>query len=447
MPQHPEDSQPEAAVAPPGATAQSAADDAPLIRIADESPVSKHISVEIAAGQVDRRFADSYRDLRHRADVRGFRRGKVPRAMLRKLYASAVARDVERELISQTLPKVMERYGAGAVGEPHIESQPVHEGKPFRYEIQLEQRPELQLGELSDLAVTRSSAVVEEPAIDGVLDKLRRERAVPVEYPPETLAATGDWVVAKLTASCEGESVNIHSEDEVHIELGAGKLMPELEEGLLGARSGENRTIRVPLPDNFSNPQLAGKELEFHASVLALQRREPPELDDAFAQDLDFDDLAELRRAVREDLERNQDAGVKLALRRDLVDALIERIPFEIPPRLLAESIRRRAEMLRGMGGRGTSSDGTRLEESLRAPVERSIRESWILSAVAAQHGLEVDAREIEENAARLAATQDQSSEPASRERFIEIARSQLLEGRAVEFLLARATVTEAEQD
>lgn len=424
------------------------------LEVREEGVVTRWLEVEVAPAQVDAAFARAYRGLARSARVRGFRPGKAPVSVLRRLYGPAVAEDVERELVSETLPTALERSALEPVSEPSIDASPPAEGGAFAYRARVEVKPPIELGEVAGLRAQRPSAAVSEADVERELETLRQRHATLVEEPEDTAAATGHFLTVDFVGRIDGEPFEGGRASDHSVELGEGRLIPGFEEQLVGARSGEERIVRVRFPDDYASPALAGKDAEFTVVVRAIRRREVPALDDEFAKDLgEFESLEQVRARVGETLAASRERRARIELRRSLLGALIERVPVEVPANLLRERLHRRlhsaSHEMRERGVRAELVDRqlAQWEEEWRPAVEREIREQWLLQELARREGLVLDDAELDERIGRLA--EEQGADPARLRKayrehdMLEAVRAQLLEDKAFEFLLAAASVEE----
>jgi trigger factor len=294
--------------------------------------------------------------------------------------------------------------------------------------------------------------VVRPDDVERELEALRQRHAALVEEPEATEAAPGHFLTIDFTGRIEGQPFEGGSGRDHTLELGAGNMIPGFEEQLTGVRVGEQRTLRVRFPDDYASPALAGKDAEFDVRVVSLRRREVPALDDEFAKDLgDFAELEQVRARIHETLAAARGRQARLGLRRSLMDALIERTPFDLPPGLVRERLHRRlhaaAHELEERGVRRELVDRQlgQWEEEWRPAVEREVREEWLLQEVARREKLAVDDTELDERLARIAEEQGGDAarlRKAYREAgALEALREQVLEEKALEFLLATATI------
>jgi trigger factor len=418
----------------------------------------KRVTVEVPRRRVDQIYNRAYKDLAKGAQVRGFRRGKTPRSVLQRLYGAALAEDVERTLVQETLPEVLQNRALFPVSEPQIEADLPREGETFRYVAQVEVKPPIELGDLKGLLARRPVETVSEEKVDEALENLRQRQAALVEEPADAAAVEGHHITIDFVGSIDGEVFEGGTGNDVTVELGSGQLLPDFEAQLVGARAGEARAVRTAFPEDYGEESLAGKNAEFAVNVNALRRREVPSLDDEFAKDLgDFDDLDALRARVRGDLESARGREVKQALRTSLMDSALERIDIPVPPRLVEERLRRRIassqqDMVRqGLPESLVHNQSASWAESWRPAVVREIREAWALAQVAEEQNLEIDDSEVDARLGQMAEEQGVDAALLRKEHrehgLLDAIRVELSQERAVEFLLREATVEESNQD
>ena len=423
------------------------------VSMTETSSVIRTLEVEVDAKRVRKAFDRAYRDLGRRVRVRGFRPGKAPRSVLEKLYGAAVAEEMQQTLVSETLPEAVDQSGVVPVSEPAIDAEALEEDAPFRYRASVEVKPEISLPDVKGLPARRPAVEVGVEDVEEELQGLRERRAPLLDEPEGTAAAPGHTLVIDYSGTIDGEPFDGGSAVGATLELGTGRFIPGFEEQLEGATAGEDREIRVSFPEDYGAAHLAGKEALFAAHVARLQRRDLPELDDAFAKELgEFETMEDLRKRIRADLLEAREHGAKAELRRTLMDALIERTAFEVPPGLLERRLEQRLAMARQQLGSAFPEDelNQRLiewRERWRPGAERDVREMLLLEAVAREVGCEVEDSEVDERIEQTA--REQGIDPARMRQaygergMLEAMRAQMVEDKALEFLISEAKVEE----
>jgi len=421
------------------------------VRVSETSPVVRTLEIEVSAKRVTRAFDRAYRELGRQARVRGFRPGKVPRAVLERLYGASILEDLERRLVGDTLGEAVAQVGIQPVAEPAIEAQPPADGSAFRYSARIEVKPALALPAVRGLPAVRPPTEVRFEEVEEQLETLRQRHAPLVEEAEGTAAARGNVLAIDYVGRLDGQAFEGGTGQDVELELGTGRFIPGFEEQLEGARAGDDREVRVRFPEGYANAELAGKEVVFQVHVAAVKRRALPELDDEFAKDVgDFSTLADLRARIRSDLEAARQREADGAVRRSVLDALLARTPFDVPPGMVDRRLQRRLSAAHRQLEKSVPHD--ELHQQLdrwavewRPLAEREVREALLLEAVATQEGLTADDAELDARLEAMAA--EQGVEVAKLRKayqeaeLLEAVRVQLLDEKALALLAREARI------
>jgi trigger factor len=418
----------------------------------EETPVRHRIEVTVEASRVDREFERAYRDLGKRSRIKGFRPGKAPRSVLERMYGPSLAEELEDTLVRQTLGEAIEQTGLEPISEPSVDATSPRPGEPFRYTVRLEVRPAIELPELEGLPARKPAVRVDESDVDRELERIRLRNAPVVEEPEGTAAAQGHVLSIDFVGRIDGKPFEGGSGRGVELEVGAGQFIEGFEEQLVGARTHEDRQVTVRFPDDYANRDLAGKEAVFDVHVGELKRRQVPALDDEFAKDLgEFESLAALRDRIRADLALMRENFAKVALRRSLLDALLERTRFEVPAglveRQLERQLRQAAERLEGAPEDAARAQLGRWQEEWRPAAERDVRGMLMLDAIASARALEPAPEALADEIEQMAKSQGVSAarlqQAIGEDAVRRMARSRLREEMALDFLAATAKVEE----
>jgi len=433
----------------------STAADASVRAVAsDESPVSRRVEVQVDAKRVRKAFDRAYRDLARTTQIKGFRRGKVPRKVLERVYGATLAEEMQRTLVRETLADAIEQTGLEPLSPPSVDSEPPRQDEEFRYTAHVEVRPEIELPELAGLPAKRPSVAVSDEDVTREVERLRERHAPVIEEPPGTEVETGHVLSIDFVGRIDGEAFEGGSGRDVELEVGSGRFLPGFEEQLIGARVDDDREVHVTFPEDYGNAELAGREAVFQVHVGEVKRRQLPELDDEFAKDLgDFETLEELRTRIRQDLLEMRENAARSALYRSILDALIERTEFDVPPGLGERQLERRLQdaarrfQEAGLDDADLEGELARLREQWRPAAVREVREQLLLDAVARSQEIAVEDAEVDARLERMAAERGVSA-ARFREAFGQgvaesLARNQLRDERVLDFLAAGAKVEE----
>jgi trigger factor len=420
----------------------------------EQTAILHTIEIEVDASRVRKAFERAYRDLAKQVRVKGFRPGKAPRSVLEKLYGASVAEQLEHTLVSDTLGDAIEIAGIQPVSEPAISA-----GKPapdasFKYTASLEVSPEIELPDLNGLPAIRPEVSVEEAEVDERLEELRNANAPLVEEAEGTALARGHTATIDFVGRIDGEIFEGGTGQGVPLEIGGGRFIPGFEDQLTGAQAGDDRDVRVTFPEAYGNPEVAGKEAVFAVHIVDVRKPQVPELDDEFAKDLgDFDSLEALRTRIRADLEAGQERESKETFRTTLMDALLERMDFGVPPGMIDRQLQNQlANAHKRLEGQldhdAIHAQLDRWREEWRPQAERDVREMLALQAIAKKQEIEVadddvDAK-IDEMMGDAQGHDARLREARQDEQLRAALRHQLQDEKVLDFLASAAKIEES---
>jgi trigger factor len=420
----------------------------------EESPVAYSIAVAVDAKRVDKAFDRAYRDLGRKVKVKGFRPGKVPRSVLEKLYAPQMAEQLEQSLVSETIGEAIEQSGVEPVAEPAIEaSEPAAVQSDFNYTVRIEVKPKFELPDLDGLPAVQPAIDVSDDEVAAQLEEIRTRNAPAVEEPDDTAIENDHIVTLDFVGRVDGEAFEGGSGQGVDLEIGSGSFIPGFEEQLVGAKSGDDVEVNVTFPEEYGNAELAGKDAVFACHVAAVKKKQIPELDDEFAKDLgDFENLEALKDRVRSDMVATQERESKQVLRKSLLDALVDRTAFPVPPGMVDRQLEHQLQSAhkRMQGQIPHEAIHQQLEqwrEEWRDQAEREVREMLLLEAVVSEHEIAVTDEDVEAKLGEMAEQQGISAEVLEKaygdDQLKRTLRAQLLDEQALAFLAGKAKVEE----
>jgi trigger factor len=362
----------------------------------------------------------------------GFRPGRAPRAVVKQRFTKEAKDEVVKNLIQHALEHAVADHDLHVVGSPSIDDLSVGEDEPMRFKASLEVLPEFELKEYKSLTLTKRVERVTDEDVEGVLERFRQSAAefVPVEDRP---SRDGDFVSVNLAGKfIEPPEEEDLKSDDVQIEIGGNNVQSEFSENLRGVKADEVREFRVKYPDDFSSQGLAGKTLDFTATVVAVREKEAPELDDEFARDFgDYENLQQLRDKIRENLVATAEARAESRLRDEVVERILEDYDFEVPSSLVepqaAERTREFAYMLMRNGVPPQTIKEINWEERMneaRPQAARDLRLSFVLNRIGEAEGVQVSRAEVD----------------AEVERMVQRAQAERMGGEPADHLRARLT-------
>jgi trigger factor len=397
-----------------------------------------------------------YQDLRKNAEVKGFRRGKVPLSILKGFFRGKVESEAARKLIEETLEPTLKEKNIKPVSIISVDPQTVESGKPFTYTAEVEVPPDIQINDYKGMKLKKVVHRVTEQDVDKRIEELREQNARLTPIPETRGAQSGDLILVNISATFEGKEVRELTVTDYHLELGRDFYLPDFDSRLYGMKEGEVREFTVEFPQDFVRANLQGKTVDFEVALDDAKERVWPELDDDFAKDLGkFDTLEDLREEVRKDLTSVYEDRAINAMRDQIIDHLIEQHSFEIPESMVEAQIDNivEASLLRfvraGLDRERLRTAAKPYREKARPDAERQVRSGLILGAIGNQEGLEIAPEEMQEGVVKRASQVDMSPDEYKKaleagdrlEAFVV----SLLEEKVFEFIEANAEITEEE--
>jgi trigger factor len=303
-----------------------------------ELPESRvRVDAEVPSAEVEASIDRAAKSLGKDMRMPGFRRGKIPPAVVvKRVGREALLDEAVRASLGRWYVDALEDSGVHPVGDPdlNLAEELPGAGEPLTFSFEIGVRPTATLGDYKGLEVGRSEPEASDEAVQAELDQLR-ERSARLDTVEEA-AASGDFVVMDYVGSVDGEPFEGGEGTDQMIELGSGRLIPGFEEQLEGASAGDERTVTLSFPDDYGAEHLAGKAAEFAVTVKEVKRKALPELDDAFAEEAaGFDTLDELREDIAGKIRETAERQAEAAYREAVLDAVVDKAAVDVPEALV----------------------------------------------------------------------------------------------------------------
>jgi trigger factor len=367
----------------------------------------RQLKVVIGAAELEQRLSARLDELKGRARIKGFRPGRVPKEHLRKVYGRSVMAEVVQQAVAETSREALSQreerpafQPTVALPEDEAEIDKIFAGtSDLAFTLSFEVLPKFELMDFSKIALERPVAAVTETDIDKSIERIR---AANLRYRPKDGAAeTGDRLVIDFTGSIDGKPFEGGATEDAPIVLGGGNFIPGFEEGLAGARAGEEREVDATFPENYPEASLAGKAAHFAVKIKEVGAPETPPLDEDFAKSLGLESVDKLRETVKQRLEQDRASASRLKLKRALLDALNECHSFDLPPTLVDNEFQAIWQQVmadlerskRSFEDEGTTEEKAR--QDYRDIAARRVRLGLILSEVGARNPITVTDEEV----------------------------------------------------
>jgi trigger factor len=380
------------------------------IQMENLSDIKRKLQIVVPSTEVTEEFNRVYKDLGKRVKVKGFRPGKVPRSVLEMYYKKQVQDEVSDALVRRSLTDALKEKDLTAVGFNWPEPlPPVVSGEDFRYQVEVEVPPEFTVENYMGLKIEDQQVEVTDEMVTARLEEIRQNNAMLEPITESRGAMEGDFVVLDYQGYFAGEALTEAKAENTYLEIGAGKFNLDFEKNLIGLAPGQESRFAVDLPQDFFNPLLAGKVIEFHVKVQEMKQKVVPELDDAFAQSLggNFQTLADLRQVIREDIIKVRERERQGRLEEQALDQLTAAHSFEAPPSLIRQEqegiLRDQVHFMQSQGLNLEGMDMEKMLERLKPKAERRVRVRLIFDKIAAQENVALEDGELEAGLAQIA--------------------------------------------
>ena len=372
------------------------------------------LTIEVSPEELEGALQHAYLKNRKQITIPGFRKGKVPRQIIEKMYGpSFFYEDAVNELIPSAYEKAVDECELELVSRPEVSIVQIEKGKPFIFTAEVAVKPEVELGQYKGIEVEKQDTTATDEEVDKEIDKERESnsRSITVEDRP---VQDGDMTVIDFEGFVDGTPFEGGKGTDYPLTIGSGAFIPGFEEQLIGAEIGKETEVNVSFPEDYHAKDLAGKPAVFKCTVKEIKVKELPELDDDFAQDVsDFDTLEEYKADVRKKIEERKAASAKAKKEDAVIEKIIEGAKMEIPDAMVktqaeqgVDEFAQRLQMqgmsieqyLQYMGG---SIDA--MVEQYKPQALKRIQSRLVLEAVAAAENLEVSDEELEAEYSRMA--------------------------------------------
>ena len=372
------------------------------------------LTIEVPAEKVEAALQNAYLKNRKQISVPGFRKGKVPRQMIEKMYGPSIFYDdAVNAMIQEAYPEATKECDLEIVSRPDVEVVQIEKGKPFIFTAEVAVKPEVTLGQYKGIEVEKADTTATDEEVAAEIDKEREanSRTITVE---DRAVQDGDMTVIDFEGFVDGEAFEGGKGTDYPLTIGSGAFIPGFEEKLVGAEIGKEVEVDVTFPEEYHAKELAGKPAVFKCTVKEIKVKELPELDDDFAQDVsDFDTLEEYKADVRKKVEEKKAADAKAKKEDAVIEKIIEGATMEIPDAM----VETQAERMVDEFAQRLQMQGLSMEQymqftggNVQAMVEQSkpqalkrIQSRLVLDAVVAAENLTATDEEVDAELAKMA--------------------------------------------
>lgn len=372
------------------------------------------LTIEVPAEELDKAIEQAYQKNKGKMSIPGFRKGKVPRQMIEKMYGKEVFyEDAANILIPSAYEAAYDECTEEIVSSPVIDVVQIEAGKPFIFTAEVALKPEVKLGKYKGVEVDKLEVEVTAEEVDAAVEKEREAnaRTVVVE---ERAVKDGDITVIDFEGFVDGEAFEGGKGENYPLTIGSGAFIPGFEEQVVGAEIGKEIDVNVTFPEEYHADELAGKPAVFKVTVKEIKEKQLPELDDEFASEVsEFDTLAEYKEDVQKKLAEKKEADVKNAKEDAVIDAIVADAEMDIPDAMIETQQRQMVnDFAQRMQMQGLSMDqyfqftgltAEKMLEQVKPQAEKRIKSRLVLEAIVAAENLEASEEDYEKELQRMA--------------------------------------------
>lgn len=372
------------------------------------------LTVEVAAEDVEKALQAAYLKQRKQINIPGFRKGKVPRQMIEKMYGPEVFYDeAANNMIPDAYAKAYDESELDIVSQPKIEVVQMEKGKPFIFTAEVATKPEVTLGDYKGLKVDKVSTRVTQKEVDEEIEKERERNARTIEV-TDRAVQDKDEVTLDFEGFVDGVAFEGGKGEDYPLTIGSGSFIPGFEEQLIGAEIDKEVEVNVTFPKEYHSEELAGKDATFKCTVHTIKAKELPELDDEFASEVSECETMDAYRAeVKKNIKERKERTGKEKKENQAVDQAIENARMDIPKAMIEFQVRQMADdFARRIQQQGltveqyfqfTGMTAEKMLEEMRPQAEKSIKTRLVLEAIVKAENIEVSDERVEEELTKMA--------------------------------------------
>lgn len=407
--------------------------------------LERAMTITVPAERVEKEVTERLNRLKNTVKLNGFRPGKVPMAVVKKRFSTSVRYEVAEELIQSSFGEAVNQENLAPAGAPEITPQEIGEGEGLKYTATFEVYPEFEIATFADIKIEKPVVELGDEDLEKMIDNLREQQKGWSDV--ERAAVDGDQVNIDFKGSVDGAEFDRGSAEGVPVTLGSGSMIGGFEEGIIGMKAGEEKSIDVTFPEDYSAEELAGKAAQFEIKVNSVSESALPEVDDEFIGKYGVKEggIEAFRAQIRDNMQRECDQAMTQVMKDQVMDGLYEAHDFGIPGALIDEEAGRMAEnMQQQMGGQGAPLSA----DLFKAQAERRVKLGLVLAEVVREHSIQVDPVRVQGQIKTMAASYEKPEEVVEwynqNPQYMEGVQNLVMEEQVVDLVMKDAQSSDA---
>lgn len=416
------------------------------VSVENTSALERRMTIGVPAERIETEVNKRLQQTARRAKVPGFRPGKVPMSVIRQRYEASARQEALGDLIQETFYEAVVEQKLNPAGAPAVEPKVFEKGKDLEYVATFEVFPEFEVKGLDGIEIERQDASVEDADIDKMLDVLRKQGT---RYEAvDRAAANDDQLTLDFVGTQDGEAFAGGSAEGTKLVLGSGRMIPGFEDGLVGAKAGDERVLDLTFPEDYQNLDLAGKAAQFKVTVKEVAAPELPELNEAFFKQFGVEETTAegFRAEVRKNMDRELRQALKTKVKNQVMDGLLAANQIDVPAALISNEVDRlRVQAVQQFGGNIQPEQLP--AELFSEQAKRRVLLGLIIAEMVKQFELKPDDARVRELIEEMAAAYQEPEQVVKwyyqNEQQLNEVRSVVLEEQVVDTVLKQAKVTD----
>jgi len=428
------------------------------VQVEEKGSYQREIKITLPVETVENVFSSVYRDFSKKAQVPGFRPGKVPKKLIEQQFGSRLSHEVREKLVDTTLFKALAEKKLAPVAMPHIHPGELEKGSEFTYTAHFDVQPEVELKSYKQLSISLPKTKDVTEQVDQELEKLQKQSAQLVPLMIRDVVEDGDTLVMDYEGTMGGMPFDGGAAQNALIEIGQDHYLPEFSATLRGCKVPSTQTIHLTFPADYAAKDLSGKDATFKVELKELKTKELPELNDDFAKDLGEETLTALKAKILEGLEQRSEEEYKNTRRRRILEAMVEANAFDVPESMvksrageLTQSATMRAKQMFGPDFELPAAELESLSKDNEEEARFQVQAGLLLDTIAQKEDIQPDDEAVHVEIEKMAANAGEHAEqlkvfynkPENRQQL----EFRVLEDKTLNFLLENAEVSEDKEE
>ncbi len=413
--------------------------------------LERRVTVQVPAERVAKEIQDRLVSMSRKVKVAGFRPGKVPLKIMKRMYGDQVRYEAVSELMQHSLRDALVQENLNPLGGPKIEPKPLEEGQDLEYCVTFEVMPEFEPSGFESIQVERPVAEVTEQDVDHMIETLRRQQAIwnAVERP----ARDGDRVRFDFEGKIDGQDFAGNKGENTQVVLGGKSLLPDFEARLIGLSAGGETEFDLTFPEDYQVTEVAGRTAHFQIKLHGIEEADLPEVNDAFAGNFDIKEggVAALRQALRENMEFKLREGIQAAVKHQVMQGLLKVNAVPLPRALIEAEIEQLASQMRFQANDNDEEIQKQIQQLktqlFEAEARRRVALGLLISKLTASQGIQIDEERVRARVDAFATTHENPVEVLrwyeQTPNALDNMRALVLEEQIVDWVLERARVSD----